>query len=332
MTTGKAERIFWIDAVRAFAILGIVYSHCAAFAGAPAPEWLGMFMGSASLFFMASGALVFPVRPSAGVFLRRRLASYVPQWIVFTVAYMVLMYFNDRPDPYRWSNLLRYGAMFGPWQGSWFLYALTGLYLFAPVLSPWLTTATRRSAGAFVALWVLSGFIPMIDAVAEVNPAEALLAPFFGFAGYMVAGYWLRRWPLSGVPVRRRVAFFALCALAVVGGLYFNIGASRWGYGQVFRYDLSFNLMAVNLAVFGAFSFLPSVSARPVCTAVSWLSGHSLTIYLWHLLLVRYIVAPVCLPGWAIFPIVLVLTLPLSAVTDRLFASLRKRAERRMRP
>ena len=101
MTTGKAERIFWIDAVRAFAILGIVYSHCAAFAGAPAPEWLGMFVGSASLFFMASGALVFPVRPTAGVFLRRRLASYVPQWIVFTVAYMVLMYFNDRPDPYR---------------------------------------------------------------------------------------------------------------------------------------------------------------------------------------------------------------------------------------
>lgn len=327
-THNATGRVFWIDAVRAFAMLAIVWSHAAgAVSDCNVTPALGMYLGSASLFFMASGALIFPVRPSAGTFLRRRLASYLPQWVVFTVAYVALMSITGIPaiDDYRFTNLLKFAPLLSPWEGGWFLYSLTGLYLFAPVLSPWLATASRRGLQCFVALWLVAGFLPVIGGVADIVPGESLVAPFAGFAGYMVAGYYLSRWPLSQRTARQRALFIILWgAVAFVLGAAVYANAAQWGYERVLYHDLTFATMAANMLIFGLFTLIDTAPAW-LRTAVTWFSRHSLTIYLWHLLIIRYVLVPSEVSPALIFPLTLVAVLPLSALTDKAFAPLNRR-------
>ena len=327
-TNTAAGRVFWIDAARAFAMLAIVWSHSmsAAYPADTATAW-GMYIGSASLFFMASGALVFPVRPSAGVFLRRRLGSYLPQWLLFTVAYVVLMRLTGIPalDDYRFNNLLKFAPLLSPWEGGWFLYSLTGLYLFAPVLSPWLTRASRRGILSFIALWMVAGFLPVIGAVAEIVPAESLVAPFAGFAGYMVAGYYLSRRPLKERNARQRSLYFLIWGVIAFGlGVAVYANASKWGYTRVMYYDLTFATMSANMLIFGLFTMIGTAPAW-LCKPVSWISRHSLTIYLWHLLMIQYVLVPMNVAPALIFPLTLVIVLPLSALTDKAFAPLTRR-------
>lgn len=327
-TNTAAGRVLWIDAVRAFAMLAIVWSHSmsAAYPADSATAW-AMYIGSASLFFMASGALIFPIRPSAGVFLRRRLGSYLPQWLLFTVAYVVLMRLTGIPalDDYRFNNLLKFAPLLSPWEGGWFLYSLTGLYLFAPVLSPWLTRASRRGVLFFIALWMVAGFLPVIGAVAEIVPAESLVAPFAGFAGYMVAGYYLSRRPLKERTARQRLLFFLGWGAVAFGlGLAVFANAVGWGYESVLYHDLTFVTMADNVLIFGLFTMVGTAPAW-LRTAVSWISRHSLTVYLWHLLIIHYVLVPMEVAPSLIFPLTLVIVLPLSAITDKAFAPLTRR-------
>lgn len=309
--------------------MAIVWAHsvCTATVGNQVPMY-EIYVGSASLFFMASGALIFPVRPTAGAFLRRRLSSYLPQWLLFTVAYVVLAYVTATPDldSYRFANLLRYMPLLSPWEGGWFLYALTGLYLFAPVLSPWLTTASRRGLQCFVALWLVAGLVPVIDAVADVEPRESLVAPFAGFVGYMVAGYYLSRYPLRARTASQRLLFFAIWGVVALGlGTAVYASAAKWGYASVLRHDLGFTMMAANMLIFGLFTMCPAHTATVsqwLPATATWISRHSLTIYLWHLLIIRYVLVPAGVETALIFPLTLLTALPLSALTDRAFAPL----------
>ncbi|MGM9853090.1 MAG: acyltransferase [Muribaculaceae bacterium] len=327
-TNTAKGRVFRIDAVRAFAMLAIVWSHSMSAAYPAYTETaLSMYIGSASLFFMASGALIFPVRPSARLFLRRRLGSYVLQWLLFTIVYVALMRLTGIPalDDYRFNNLLKFAPLLAPWLGGWFLYALTGLYLFAPVLSPWLTQASRRGMLCFIALWLVAGFLPVIGAVAEIEPANSLVDPFAGYVGYMVAGYYLGRWPLKKRTARQRSLYFLIWGVIAFGlGVAVYANASKWGYTRVMYHDLTFATMSANMLIFGLFTMIGTAPAW-LCKPVSWISRHSLTIYLWHLLMIQYVLVPMNVAPALIFPLTLVIVLPLSALTDKAFAPLTRR-------
>lgn len=47
----------------------------------------------------------------------------------------------------------------------WFVYMLLGLYLFAPVVSPWIETASRRAMEGYLALWAFTLCIPYVHLV-----------------------------------------------------------------------------------------------------------------------------------------------------------------------
>ena len=100
------QRIFYIDFIRAVAILAIVATHALVLnIPGKAYYYTSMFVGSASLFFMTSGALIFPVGKT-GPFLRRRLLSFMPAFLIWSVAYWALLTFaggpTDGPRPLQW--------------------------------------------------------------------------------------------------------------------------------------------------------------------------------------------------------------------------------------
>ena len=82
----------------------------------------------------------------------------------------------------------------------WFVYMLLGLYLFAPVVSPWIETASRRAMEGYLALWAFTLCIPYVHLVfrscsANVSGTTRRCSTIFsGFLGYMVLAAYLRRY------------------------------------------------------------------------------------------------------------------------------------------
>ena len=136
-------RILWLDLVRVLAVYSIVVSHTyLEYLTLEQANFIKLFIGSAMPFIMASGSLIFPVRPSAGAFYRRRFRTYIPQFIVWSVVY-ALVQWHVSPN-YDLTKALLYLPFAPTWGAGWFLYGLTGLYLIAPVISPWITSASPR--------------------------------------------------------------------------------------------------------------------------------------------------------------------------------------------
>lgn len=285
----SAGRVVWVDALRAYAIIAILVTHALPTDGAY-KHLVEMFTGSASLFFMTSGALILPVTQSPGRFWWRRMRTYVPQALFWLAAYGIMQHYlygnYDLPKQLTW------GFYAPTWAGGWFLYTLTGLYLIAPFISPWIERASRGSVELFLGLWLISGVVPVANHNFVFPTEWTVFAPFYGFAGYMIAGYYLARWPIGEATKRRKIIFWGIFVLVgIAGALRVYVTAERWGYSELLDSDLSINVMAVNMGIFAAFSGIKRLwmPFRRVCTYVSMVS---LELYLVHFAVLRLIAEP----------------------------------------
>lgn len=299
-------RILWLDLVRVLAVYSIVVSHTyLEYLTLEQANFIKLFIGSAMPFIMASGSLIFPVRPSAGAFYRRRFRTYIPQFIVWSVVY-ALVQWHVSPN-YDLTKALLYLPFAPTWGDGWFLYGLTGLYLIAPVISPWITSASPRQLRWFLAAWAFSGLTPWVIQQTYCNPLYTVVGPFYGFIGFLVAGYYLTHYPLISLPPRSR--FLVLAAIFIVAvpvGIRLFITANRWGYAETLWNDLSINQMAMSVFWFALFS----LCARGLLDTPAWLaraitvvSTASLGIYLMHTLIFEYILFPM---GVAALPATLI--------------------------
>lgn len=122
------------------------------------------FRCSVPLFVMISAYLLVPLKTDADTFLKRRLFRVVIPFIIWSLLYATL--------PYLWgglssnevtSSLTRLLYNFNGASGHmWFIYMLIGIYLFMPVISPWLEKSDKRSLQGYLFLWILSSFFPYL--------------------------------------------------------------------------------------------------------------------------------------------------------------------------
>lgn len=160
------------------------------------------------LFVMTSSYLLFPVRRPTGEFFKRRLGRVAVPFAVWSVAYVLAaggdvgrLLFNF-PD-----------------EGGhlWFVPMLLGLYLLMPLLSPWAEKVTERELRGWIALWLATTTFPFLrslwGSLYGAPPYGAV--PYLygecpwnsfgtfhyvsGFVGYMLLGFWFRRFaPVRG--------------------------------------------------------------------------------------------------------------------------------------
>lgn len=189
------------DVLRIWACLMIVAMH----SPLPASQTEGMFLSSLSyltapgigLFFMVSGALLLPVKQRTGAFLKRRFMKIAIPTLVWTLFYLCCnAWLNNEPL----TGHAFLSIPFSP-QGNpvfWFIYTLLGLYLLAPIVSHWLTSASKREVGFYLCLWVVSLCYPLISFMADVNTSNTgILYYFSGYGGYFLLGYYLKSYPDS---------------------------------------------------------------------------------------------------------------------------------------
>lgn len=106
------------------------------------------------LFIVASSYLLFPLRYSAGEFVRRRAARLLVPFLIWTVVYALV--WGEPVDNFK-SLLLNFNFAAGH---LWFVYMLVGLYILMPLLSPWAEKVGRKELLAYLGIWLFTTLIP----------------------------------------------------------------------------------------------------------------------------------------------------------------------------
>lgn len=196
----KNEHIGWVDLLRIVACFLVVVSHsCDPFVGIfdmDSPEFLaGALLGSlvrpcVPLFVMMSGVLLLPVNMDMVTFYKKRARRLLVPFVFWSLMLPVLYYLyfhvagvetvspNIDPEGFTWEMTLRkmYTFIFNfnyDTTPLWYLYMLIGLYLFMPMINPWLVQAKKSEFHCFLEFWLFSLCLPYIQ----------MAAPALGYMG-----------------------------------------------------------------------------------------------------------------------------------------------------
>lgn len=215
-------RIEYIDTLRVIACLMVILVH------SPHPhegltEALSYGLISylcspcIGLFLMISGALLLPIKFPTKQFISRRLTRILIPLAVWSIIYIAIYVFQGQLKPKEiFTQILNIpiSTVIGFAQG-WYLYLLVGIYLFLPIINSWIKENTQKRTLYFIFLWIIVMFSPYITAIFG-NFNENTLAPFAGYFGYVVLGYYLHNYPLNTKTTSHKISF-ALIVLLISG-------------------------------------------------------------------------------------------------------------------
>lgn len=191
------ERILYLDVLRILACCMIVLMHSPhPDAGNPGFVVVPLSFITAAgigLFFMVSGALLLPVKTDTTSFLKKRLGKIVGPLLFWTLFYLgVSVIVDERP-----ASSLPHALASIPFstQGHgilWFMYTLAGMYLLAPIISPFLAKASKRELRFYLILWTFTLCFSIISNFVDVNNGiTGILYYYSGYVGYFLLGYYL---------------------------------------------------------------------------------------------------------------------------------------------
>lgn len=162
-----------------------------------------LFRIAVPLFIMLSGYFLLPIKEATtGAFFRKRFSRVLIPFVVWCILYAVYQYLMGRSDlPGVFTNILKIPVNYGVEVGHlWYVYMLIGLYLFAPVISPWVQSASRKSMELYLVLWTFTLTVPYLHLIFPAilgecywNPTP-LLYYFSGFLGFMILAVYIRKY------------------------------------------------------------------------------------------------------------------------------------------
>jgi len=250
------------------------------------------FLGSPSseLFLALSGTVLLPVKTGFREFYKRRFTKLLPPLIIWSVLGIVL---------YTFTRNLSYSDAFGlilriPLQPAvgvyWFVYAMAGLYLFAPFISYWLRNSTKRQIEFFLGLWIINMVFPWLLYLFP-NLTEQFvtngnyywpLVYFGGFLGYWLLGYYLKKYPIQ---LSLNFRWIALCVLTLIYPVVV-IAVKLKGGGD----EIVFNNLQIGSVLAVAFLYTIMQNIRfndRVQSMLTSIAKYSFCIYLTHIYIAR---------------------------------------------
>lgn len=191
----ERRQMFSLNLIRAVAILLVLLDHSLRSDLNEDVSYLLRLIVNpdAMLFFMVSGALLFPVTGSWGDFLRRRIVRVFIPFVVWVMVYALVYYWLGWIDAYSLATQIRWSWMSFNFMQGWFIPAIMGVYLIMPLLSPWIARATRGQFRYVLVLWLLSGMLPFCEAFGGVKPGGTALTMFMSAWPFAIIGYYITR-------------------------------------------------------------------------------------------------------------------------------------------
>lgn len=217
------KRIVFLDYVRVFACFLVMVVHASEnFYGAPGstdmagPQsylsseadrlWVSVYDGfsrmAVPLFMIVSAFLLAPMKreQTSWQFYHQRAVRILPPFFIFMILYSTLpLLWGQLDGAASLNDLSRIFLNFPSLAGHlWFMYPLISLYLFIPIISPWLSKATAKEERFFIGLFLLSTCIPYLnrwfgEAWGQCFWNEYhMLWYFSGYLGYLVLAHYIR--------------------------------------------------------------------------------------------------------------------------------------------
>lgn len=310
------KRIVFLDYVRVFACFLVMLVHASEnFYGAEGstdmagPQsylateadrlWVAVYDGfsrmSVPLFMIVSAFLLVPMKDgqSMGQFYRRRFLRVLPPMVVFMLLYSTLpLLWGQIDNRTSLTDLSRIVLNFPTLAGHlWFMYPLIGLYLFIPVISPWLRRATAREELAFICLFVLSTCIPYLNRWCGEVWGQCfwneyhMLWNFSGYLGYLVLAHYIR----VHLTWSRAQKFWCGLAAMVVGAVLtimsFYVQATPGVVHETPVIEIGWAFCTINCVILSAGTFLlfTCIESKSVPWLVGELSRLSYGMYLMHI-------------------------------------------------
>lgn len=373
----KSSRIVFLDFVRVFACFLVMLVHAAEnyygsidatdMAGPTAwlcnehnRLWVSIYDGfsrmSVPLFMIVSAFLLAPMPEgeTMGAFYRRRFTRILPPMFIFIILYSTLpMLWGQLTTADSLHDLSRILINFPTLAGHlWFMYPLISLYLFIPVISPWLRKASARDERIFIGLFLLSSCMPLAArwvgemwGQANWNEFHALWY-FSGFLGYLVMAHYIAHHLTWSRDRRFRTGLLLTVAGAAVTIWSFWVQAVPGVSHVTMDLELAwcfctFNVVACTVGTFLMFSCI-SLTKTPAW--ILELSELSFGMYLMHIfwlgLWVRVFKGTLALPSVASIPAIAAATFISCALATKLcsylpgaryivgYSSLRRRTAR----
>ncbi len=299
------HHLFSLDLIRALAIVMVVADHALkSMASAGDALLVDVFMApDAVLFIMLSGALLLPVEGSWSRFLAKRFKRVFVPYIAWLVIHLALLYFVAH-EPAKWLlTMLRWSWLTPYFGAGWFVFVIMGIYLFMPVLSPWIAKAGRRQLEYFVGIWLLGGLVIWLHWYMGMSADYNMAVMFVNYGGYAVAGYYFMRYPLGyrasaepggvveSVYLRYRDALIIAVGIGV--GLLLPLAVWAMPLNSPEPREFLGNNLSITVYAYACllFATLVTVKSAPrwVESVVKVLSRNAYGIYLIHLILMRLV-------------------------------------------
>lgn len=251
------------------------------------------------LFVMASGYLLLPTAFPTREFLAKRTKRVVIPFLVWSLAYAVLPllwgeYNLDQTKDMLSQLLYNFNEES---EHLWFVYMIISLYLFIPVISPWIEKASKRDMQYYLALWFVGLFLYYIRIfTGGAVYGECfwsnfnMLFYFTGYMGYMVAAVYIRKyvdWSFKRTLAICVPAFLLGYAVttaiwhAQIGSATFEEQELSWAYCTP-------NVAIMTLAVFTLFSRCKGTGGR-IYPLIGKLSQLSFGLYLIHIFVLNQV-------------------------------------------
>lgn len=294
---GRANgSVFGLNLVRAFAILYVLFDHTYPIPFDTPADLPGLFLGrcmtspDACIFFMLSGALLLPVSGRYSLFLKKRFFRILWPFIFWSIVYALLRYIYRTGDPgfmifqIKWCLLT---PTFGP---GWFIPALISLYLFFPIISPWIRSAAKRQIEYFILLWMASGLLlPMHVYMGVDDFSGTIFGMFYNYLGYAIAGYYLVRYPLSKQNPRRSATLISVTTIIGIAlPAFFIFAGFNFDAPKIFSEELTTNTMALGCLLFMTLSKVRTLG-KIGDRIVNLIAKNAFGIYLCHAVLQDYL-------------------------------------------
>ena len=267
------------------------------------PFWVGILNSlcriAVPLFVMISGYLLLPVKEDMGTFFKKRFTRVAIPFIVWCVLYAIYWALKGQTT---WAqagiNILHIPLNFGVEVGHlWYIYMLIGLYLFAPIISPWIAVATRNNMRFYLVIWAVTLCVPYIHLVFPQILGECywnhtpMLYYFSGFLGYLILGAYLKKF----MPEKKAWYFPVGCLMIVVGYAVTAGGfISLLDTPDVSKLELTWGFETLNVAMMslGVFLLLKDIhftnQSSVFVTGITDISKISYGIYLAHIMVLNF--------------------------------------------
>ena len=352
--TEQKERVVFVDFIRAAACFMVILVHSSEhfYGGVDSPLagpvsflanegnrlcvsfYDGFCRMSVPLFMIVSAYLLAPMKEemTSWQFYRRRLLRVGPPMLLFLILYSVLpLLWGGVDTATAMRDLSRVPLNFPDGGGHlWFMYPLLSLYLFIPIISPWLRKATKQEELFFIALFAVSTCLPYLNRWFGDMWGECfwnsfnLLYYFAGYLGYLVLAHYIRvhlDWSRT-----KRVAVGLPCLLigaaVTIFSFYIQAVPGQNIETPVLEVGWAFCTINVLCETFGAFLLFSCISLPKTPRLVNDLSHMSFGMYLVHIFWLNLWAAVLMplLPTVAAIPAMAVITYICSYVSVKLLS------------